>query len=101
MKRCVLLDHIAQTRYSIHEERSEMRKVQATAEVFITAFMHLPRPQRGLPFKNKLKITESAERELREFHKKLQDRIVYKILKLGENPRLSGSKNFLELTIIA
>ena len=42
-----------------------------------------------------LKITESAERELREFHKKLQDRIVDKILKLGENPRLSGSKKLL------
>lgn len=46
MKRCFLLDHIAQTRYSIHKERSEMTKVQATAEVFITAFMHLPRPER-------------------------------------------------------
>jgi len=45
--------------------------------------------------KYQLKITESAERELREFHKKLQDRIVDKILKLGENPRLSGSKKLL------
>ena len=39
-----------------------------------------------------LAITASAEKELGKHHKKLQNRLIKKILKLSENPRSFGFK---------
>ncbi|MFA4844442.1 MAG: type II toxin-antitoxin system RelE/ParE family toxin [Candidatus Margulisiibacteriota bacterium] len=51
-------------------------------------------------FKYHLEITSGAEKELKKYPSKLQDRIIKKILNLEENPRpygfkkLFGSNNF-------
>jgi len=42
-----------------------------------------------------LEITESAEKELHKHHKKMQDRIIKRILLLSENPRPFGFKKLL------